>query len=1358
MQTVPKISNNKCIQSVAVNEEMFQPKPLTKSNKYIEAFLNTHVPYLLTQLRYNETYDLCRNDYKLLQAKSKKSIKQRSTTLNPQTGYRNATKSRYVSCYSWHPTIPGVYAVCYMSNSNAYQTVNFNEQDEIIIKPEERTDQYGVQYSDDENDSKSWRERPESFKLTEDNYESKMMVLLNKEYVQRMRMLQMAEYENYTEEPVLDELRKPFVYIQYKGQHSTQSEIPKKIRKSIKRSETTKNSYASENWQDEEANENIGLEETLSEELQNLSINKDQWNEYTKDIEDEFELDEYNLDHSIIECQSVSDKLTDSNDRLKIYDDDDLDDKDEVDVHDSDTDSFFNIWGDDSEWIYGNNLRKTVRKMHRYFNNKYDLKDKEEKLYKLLISEPKYTNRNSKIEAIDEENFKLASDMLKAGDLYRKYKKQQNSTTKRKRKKSPARQKGDYKLILNDDELKDNREENPLAKEQNNPVVIWSIADNIFPKVLKFTTLIINLKIFTLILIFKLRLDSPEEVCCIQFNPKHGNIIVGGLINGQIIVWDITGKLEEVNSQDAAMSEREKSHRKHLWSHMNWYLNVNYNTRIRSAALSSIIESHTSKVTSLQWLHPMTEVTRLGKLVNTPKDKFSDQFFSSSMDGTIKLWDLHSTPVSKSKKPVNAPKPRFGHPDNLNKYKSPFIIYNNRLEPSYSIKVIEPMKSIFSPITAFSFEIPIIKYDFISDLPLTIGKKQYEYVETSLQQEANKLMVVGSMMGQVGVITWEGHETYHQDYKKEDCKSIWWNYVHDGPISCIRRNPFFSNIHVICGGHIVSIWDINYRIGPIWWKRFKEFTTSCLWSRVHPGEFRIAFETGVVEFWDFMMHAHKPYLVSEILSYGAITTLSAPNPLVHYTSKNFKFSKDINELVDFNKNEVICFADSFGALQLYSMEVGENDPNEIDEVDALFKKEIERKKELNNWNEKYKEIFGILGENNVDEFQSVETQMSSTLEPIEEKSETVTSEQNKRKICNEAFTWYLNRRGPLTHLSKMNKLYIERERRHMLDVMMAKKNINETQLEEFINPILKETERKKHIKEDMEKMRLKADKAFRDIVNKLLPPDPNLEFNFENTLPTNDESTRKNNLFEHFRRLIVTDYHVLKEKWNEFISNNPFKIEQENWTRIIDNAERDVKEMIRLNDYSSLENLEIRDMRKKLVKINKNNLNMLDIKDIKNHIEKQQEERRIKNREAKIKQLKSIYHNRFDYIGKTNLLASSQICEDYFDGVEIGEYEGETEDIYGELNDFISSQSTISSRDNSKNLDFLTIPTKNKHSKDSNSLFTHEFDNEYGTFGEMDEQLVFDEQAEAEQINNGDIASISIPSLNYETINEELLK
>lgn len=59
------------------------------------------------------------------------------------------------------------------------------------------------------------------------------------------------------------------------------------------------------------------------------------------------------------------------------------------------------------------------------------------------------------------------------------------------------------------------------------------------------------------------------------------------------------------------------------------------------------------------------------------------------MDGTVKLWDLHSTPLPKSKQQQQKSmmNTRFGYPENLKNYTSPLNVYNNRLKPSYTVRL-----------------------------------------------------------------------------------------------------------------------------------------------------------------------------------------------------------------------------------------------------------------------------------------------------------------------------------------------------------------------------------------------------------------------------------------------------------------------------------------------------------------------------------------------------------------------------------------------------------------------------------------------------------------------------------------------
>lgn len=239
----------------------------------------------------------------------------------------------------------------------------------------------------------------------------------------------------------------------------------------------------------------------------------------------------------------------------------------------------------------------------------------------------------------------------------------------------------------------------------------------------------------------------------------------------------------------------------------------------------------------------------------------------------------------------------------------------------------------------------IIDYKYYIDIVFTINgctneniKISYVFTVPTAPKNPNQIIVVGGVSGQIGVVTLNGYGTHQQlgenkegciknpicllktvigkYYTFTECKNIWWGYVHDGPISCIKRNVFYPDIHLVCGGHVVSIWSLNYNVnnvefkplprgaifirivlfmlisfyliiqfvqgGPVWWKRFGDFTNSVLWSTTHPAEFRVSFNTsGELQFWNFMKFAHQPYYTFDFLvGDGLISSKSVLNRAV----------------------------------------------------------------------------------------------------------------------------------------------------------------------------------------------------------------------------------------------------------------------------------------------------------------------------------------------------------------------------------------------------------------------------------------------------------------------------------------------
>jgi len=47
----------------------------------------------------------------------------------------------------------------------------------------------------------------------------------------------------------------------------------------------------------------------------------------------------------------------------------------------------------------------------------------------------------------------------------------------------------------------------------------------------------------------QLILESPREVYSLAFAPHKEELLVGGLSNGQIVIWDIQGKIERVETE-----------------------------------------------------------------------------------------------------------------------------------------------------------------------------------------------------------------------------------------------------------------------------------------------------------------------------------------------------------------------------------------------------------------------------------------------------------------------------------------------------------------------------------------------------------------------------------------------------------------------------------------------------------------------------------------------------------------------------------------------------------------------------------------------------------------------------------------
>lgn len=132
--------------------------------------------------------------------------------------------------------------------------------------------------------------------------------------------------------------------------------------------------------------------------------------------------------------------------------------------------------------------------------------------------------------------------------------------------------------------------------------------------------------------------------------------------------------------------------------------------------------------------------------------------------------------------------------------------------------------------------------------------------------------------------------------------------------------------------------------------------------------------------------------------------MSSPLPSIHYIgTEQLKFAEGINKVLDQNKNELISFSDSAGTIMMVTIDVVALKPKDIEDIENVFTNEVELRKELDAWNEKYKEQFGSIGENNVDEYKTNEKKPPISTISIELFQPALTPKQIKRKICDETF-------------------------------------------------------------------------------------------------------------------------------------------------------------------------------------------------------------------------------------------------------------------------------------------------------------------------------------------------------------------
>lgn len=353
---------------------------------------------------------------------------------------------------------------------------------------------------------------------------------------------------------------------------------------------------------------------------------------------------------------------------------------------------------------------------------------------------------------------------------------------------------------------------------ENKPVLMWSFNDN---------------------LNYKLEFESTLEVVSLSFCPYDPNVLVGGATNGQIILWDLQNRADNLDIEEM-LSSAQITYRVLMNEFLKWTIEINEEILVPPATVSGLEYSQRATITSIQWLASNTFVNTFGKVSTVPLGSARYRFFmTTSLDGTIAFWNLDAQTGRKVASTVRRDLPAI-LTQSESAYKGKILI------PIFSVAFNEPITSIVADTPVFKFK---IKDKFIKN-----EKNRYNYairLEENNLPEVRQSCVISSLYGRIERLLWLGLYA-DADGREIINTSVNFARVHDGPVISMKKNPFYPWLFVSIGRTIFAVWKEDYNYSPIFWRKRKCDLTAVAWSESRPSVLFLTRIDGTIEAWDIL--------------------------------------------------------------------------------------------------------------------------------------------------------------------------------------------------------------------------------------------------------------------------------------------------------------------------------------------------------------------------------------------------------------------------------------------------------------------------------------------------------------------------
>ncbi|GIX90179.1 dynein intermediate chain 3, axonemal [Caerostris extrusa] len=339
----------------------------------------------------------------------------------------------------------------------------------------------------------------------------------------------------------------------------------------------------------------------------------------------------------------------------------------------------------------------------------------------------------------------------------------------------------------------------------------------------------------------KLVLEYFDDLTVINFNPIKPNLLVGGSLSGQLVLWDVKQEMYDRDHTNISKAEFTSP------------------PIVRCCAISIVNHVHKYGVTDVQWVPQNIEITSKGEIIHNTASGY--QLITCGISGTLKFWDLRMGVLTK---PGNPPPKKFNH-------------LNGIWEPFHSIEVLSLDGRRRKSLKCF----------VMRNGSKSVGQGKDD------NGSYNSEFLWGCDDGDI--LCGSFKLTRDESGKLITKQPEYFNSPLGGAVTVLACSPFMKDVLLTTGGKTIAIWKHDIKNVPVYLKERRAYITSGQWSPTRPALFLLGFQDGSIEdVYVFFLFEENQHLVAAGDSKGIVYTMDLL-PSLWIPTENEKSKSDDRE-------------------------------------------------------------------------------------------------------------------------------------------------------------------------------------------------------------------------------------------------------------------------------------------------------------------------------------------------------------------------------------------------------------------------------------------------------------------------------